>query len=151
MCCVASHFSETLEYQMDIPKGATVAIADGERLNLYRNDGDEANPKLVAAAAPNDDVSNDNRGSGGRHRSSSANPDDSQQTEDGFAGGIAEWLNKQVLDGNIADLIVVAAPRTLGELRKYYHQKLSAVLIGEISKDLTRHSVVDIEKTIASA
>lgn len=64
---------------MDIPKGATVGIADGERLTLYRNDGDEANPKLVAT--PNEDVSNDNKGSGGRHRSSSANPDDSQQVD----------------------------------------------------------------------
>jgi protein required for attachment to host cells len=134
---------------MDIPKGATVGIADGERLTLYRNDGDEANPKLVAT--PNEDVSNDNKGSGGRHRSSSANPDDSQQVEDGFAGGIADLLNKKVLDGNIVDLIVVAAPRTLGELRKHYHQKLLTVLVGEISKDLTGHSVVEIEKAIASA
>ncbi|RVA28410.1 host cell attachment protein, partial [Mesorhizobium sp. M7A.F.Ca.US.001.01.1.1] len=34
---------------MDIPKGATVAVADGERLNLFRNSGDEANPKLTAS------------------------------------------------------------------------------------------------------
>ena len=33
---------------MDIPKGATVAVADGEKLNLFRNSGDEANPSLTA-------------------------------------------------------------------------------------------------------
>ena len=42
-------------------------------------------------------------------------------------------------------------PRTLGELRKSYHKKLSEVLRGEISKDLTGHAVHDIEKTIAAA
>ena len=56
-----------------------------------------------------------------------------------------------MLDGKITDLVIVAAPRALGELRKHYHQKLSAVLVGEIAKDLTGHAVHDIEKTIAAA
>jgi len=134
---------------MDIPKGTTVAVADGEKLNLFRNAGDEANPKLTALQE--EDVANDNKGSGARHQSSSANPDDSQVTEDGFAAGIADLLNRQVLEGQIANLVVIAAPRTLGELRKHYHQKLSAVLVGEIAKDLTGHSMQDVEKTIAAA
>jgi protein required for attachment to host cells len=134
---------------MDIPKGATVAVADGEKLNLFLNSGDEANPKLMALK--NEDVANDNKGSGARHQSSSANPDDSQVEEDGFAAGIADLLNRQVLDGNISNLIVIAAPRTLGELRRHYHQKLSAVLVGEIAKDLTGHSMQDVEKAIAAA
>ena len=33
---------------MQLPKGATVAVADGEKFNLFRNDGDEAGLKLVA-------------------------------------------------------------------------------------------------------
>jgi len=61
---------------MDFPKGATVAVADGERLNLFRNAGDEANPKLMASVVG--DVANENKGSGARHLSSSANPDNSQ-------------------------------------------------------------------------
>jgi protein required for attachment to host cells len=134
---------------MKIPKSAIIAVADGEILNLYRNDGDEQAPKLVAL--PDPAISTENKGSGGRHQSSSANPSDSQQEEDSFAAGTAEMLNKRVLDGKIASLIVIAAPRTLGELRKHYHKALSAVLDGEIAKDLTGHSVADIEKTIAAA
>ena len=134
---------------MRLPKGATVAVADGEKLNLFRNTGDEANPKLTALPAAH--VASDNKGSGGRHHSSSANPGGSQMEEDGFSAGIAALLNKQVLDGKIADLVVVAAPRALGELRKHYHQKLSAALVGEIAKDLTGHAAHDIEKTIAAA
>ena len=37
------------------------------------------------------------------------------------------------------------------ELRKHYHQKLSAVLVGEIAKDLTGHSIQNIEKLVAAA
>ncbi len=97
------------------------------------------------------DIESVNKGSGASHQSSSANPDASQSAEDGFAGGIADMLNKRVLDGKIADLVIIAAPRTLGELRKSYHKKLSEVLRGEISKDLTGHGLHDIEKAIAAA
>ena len=134
---------------MLVPKGAIVAVADGEKFNLFSNTGDEANPALTAL--PDADIESVNKGSGASHQSSSANPDENQAAEDGFAGGIAGLLNKRVLDGEIADLIIIAAPRTLGELRKSYHKKLSEVLRGEISKDLTDHAVHDIEKAIAAA
>lgn len=134
---------------MLVPKGTIVAVADGEKLNLFSNTGDEA--ALALTAMPEVDVESVNKGSGASHQSSSANPDDNQAAEDGFAGGIADLLNKRVLDGKISDLIIIAAPRTLGELRKSYHKKLSEVLRGEIPKDLTGHAVHDIEKTLAAA
>lgn len=134
---------------MQLAHGTTVAVADGETFILFRNTGDEAHPKL--AALPTAEVGTDNKGSGGRHHSSAANPDDSQIAEDSFAAGTAALLNKQVLGGKITALLVIAAPRTLGELRKHYHAKLSEKLVGEIAKDLTGHAVADIEKTIAAA
>ena len=134
---------------MLLPHGATVAVADGKILNLFRNTGDEAAMKL--APLPRQAVASDNHGSGGRHVSSSANPDAGQIAEDGFAAGIARMLNSHVLDGSISALVVIAAPRTLGELRKHYHQKLTGVLLGEIAKDLTGHPVHDVEKTLAAA
>lgn len=134
---------------MKLPKNALVAVADGETLKLYRNTGDEGSPTLTEL--PDADVSMSNKGSGGRHQSSSANPSDSQQDEDGFAAGIAALLNKQVMSGKVDDIVVIAAPRTLGELRKHYHKTLEAKLVGEVSKDLTGHSTADIEKAIASA
>ena len=134
---------------MKIPKGVVVAVADGEVLNLFRNVGEEAAPKLTAM--PDRDVATDNAGSGGRHQSSSANPSGNQQTEDNFAAGVADVLNKGVLTGKFDQLIVIAAPRTLGELRKHYHKELSSILVGEIAKDLTGHTIDDIERTITAA
>jgi len=132
-----------------LPKNALIAVADGERLVLFKNSGDEAKPTLTMLQAP--DMDGDNKGSGGRHHSSSANPDDSQQNEDGFAAGVSEMLNKQMLAGNFDHLVVIAAPRTLGELRKHYHKALASKLIGEIAKDLTGHSAGDIQAAIAAA
>lgn len=134
---------------MQLPRNAVVAVADGEKLNLFRNEGDEANMKLRAMPAADVDASKIS--SGARHSSSSANPDDSQQNEDGFSGGVADMLNKHVLDGTIASLFIIAAPRTLGEMRKGYHSKLSDILLGELDKDLTGHSLHDIEKALAAA
>lgn len=134
---------------MKISKNAMIAVADGEKLHLYRNGGDEHAPKLTAL--PDVPVATENMGSGGRHQSSSANPSDSQQNEDSFAAGVAQVLNKHALAGKIEHFIVIAVPRTLGELRKHYHKSFETKLAGEISKDLTGHSIADIEKVIASA
>ncbi|MBB3945514.1 protein required for attachment to host cells [Rhizobium skierniewicense] len=134
---------------MDIPQNTVVAVADGEKLSLFKNDGDAQNVKLTAMQ--NADVDDTKISSGARHSSSSANPDDSQQDEDGFSAGVAQMLNKQVLDGKIKRLVIIAAPRTLGEMRKAYHKSLSDVLLGELDKDLTGHSIADIEKVLAAA
>ena len=46
------------------------------------------------------------------------------------------WLNNEVLGHRIEHLVVVAAPRTLGEMRKHYHKQLEHVLLCELHKDL---------------
>ena len=38
---------------MDLPKGAIVAVADGEQLNLFRNTADDGSLKLTALPAAN--------------------------------------------------------------------------------------------------
>ena len=134
---------------MQIPQNTVIAVADGEKLSLFQNEGDAANVKLKAMPAA--DIDSSKIASGARHPSSGANPADSQQEEDGFGAGIADMLNRQVLDGKIKHLVIVAAPRTLGELRKGYHKQLSDILVGELDKDLTGHSLQDIEKALAAA
>ena len=133
---------------MQLSRGATVAVADGEKFNLFRNDGDEAELNLVPVA--HEAVDADHRAGAGRH-GTSANPDGGQDAEDGFSTGIVDILNRQVLEGEISSLLVIAAPRTLGALRKHYHQKLSTILVGEIPKDLASHTIKDVEKAVSAA
>ncbi|MDO9430501.1 MAG: host attachment protein [Pseudomonadota bacterium] len=134
---------------MQLPKGATVAVADGEKFNLFRNTGDEARLKL--APVDHDSIDADHLGSTPGRHGSSANPDGGQDKEDGFSAGVVELLNKKVLAGQISALLIVAAPRTLGAIRPLYHAKLSEILVGEIAKDLTGHALQDVEKAVAAA
>ena len=134
---------------MQLSKGATVAVVDGEKFNLFQNAGDEAGLKLVALG--HDAVDHDHKGSNAGRHGSSANPDGGQDKEDGFSTGVAELLNRKVLEGKIAHLLVIAAPRTLGALRPHYHEKLSAILVGEIAKDLTGHDMHAVEKAVTAA
>ncbi|CAN7329505.1 host attachment family protein [Aminobacter sp. LjRoot7] len=131
---------------MLLPKGTVVAVADGEKINLFRNTGDEAGLKLVSM--PHDAVTADAGTSMGR-QASTANPDHGQAGEDQFSAGIVQHLNQQALSGKIENVVIVAAPRALGEMRKHYHKALSAILLGEIAKDLTGHSLADVEKALA--
>lgn len=134
---------------MNIPKDTIVAVADGENLILFRNTGDDTTPSLqvLPAAA----VSTENVSAGMYHHDTAKDHDSRQLDEFAFAAGIVETLNSRVLAHKIENLVVIAAPRTLGEMRRHYHKTLKAVLIGEMDKDLTGHSTADIEKAIMAA
>ncbi|HEX4846550.1 MAG TPA: host attachment protein [Novosphingobium sp.] len=118
---------------MLLPHGTVIALIDGHNFTLYRNAGDEAAPELSALPEPRLDAHNH---SGAGHRSSPGNHADSQVNEDAHAGAAVAWLNAQVLDHGIADLVIIAPPRTLGELRRHYHKQTEQVLRKELGKDL---------------
>ena len=132
---------------MILPQGATVAVVDGEKLVLFKNTG-HAQPELSAMENPA--MAERASGSPG-HASSAANPDNDTQAEDGFAMGVAEVLNKWVLNNKVDHLLVIAAPKTLGQLRKGWHKETQAKLVGEIAKDLTGHSTDQIAAAIEKA
>jgi protein required for attachment to host cells len=134
---------------MILPHGTIVAVADGAALKFFRNQGVEPEINLVAFAHPA--VVPINPGSGSRHRSDSSNPDRHRKAEDGFAAASASQLNHLALDGTLERVLVIADPRTLGELRKHFHPTLQAKIIGELSRDLSDHSVHDIVMAIRHA
>lgn len=84
-------------------------------------------------------------------RGSMGETDFHQLEEDRFAAEAAELLKKRALANNYESLIVVAPPKTLGELRKHYHKEVSARIAGELDKDLTGHPVAEIEKALTAA
>lgn len=131
---------------MIMPNDTTVAVVDGTKMRLFRNKGVEPHISLVALADPELDPAN--HGSGGRHRSAAANPDDSRLAEDDFAAAAADYLNRQVLEGGIGALYIIADPRTLGEMRRNFHATVTSKLVGELAKDLTGHSIDAIEATL---
>ena len=84
-------------------------------------------------------------------RGSMGETDYHQQEEDRFAAETAEMLKRRALANDFESLIIVAPPKTLGELRKHYHKEVSSRLAGELDKDLTGHPVDQIEKALLAA
>lgn len=119
---------------MLLPTGTMVAVIDGSEFELYRNTGTQAEPELSPEESPALDASNHSASS---HHSSSGNPDGHQADEDAHAIAAVEWLNQQVLENKVSDLVIFAAPRTLGELRKHYHKQTEQALLGEVNKSMT--------------
>lgn len=119
---------------MLLPHGTVVAVVDGENFVLFRNAGNEAEPDLVEAEAPRLDSHNH---SGTGHHSRPGNHADSLVAEDAHAAAVVEWLNAQALGHKLEHLVVIAPPRTMGEMRRHYHQRLEAVLKAELTKDLS--------------
>lgn len=134
---------------MIVPNGATVAVADGKKLRLFRNKGHEPCIELVALPDPELEVRN--HGSGTRHHSSAANPDTARLSEDNFAASAVDYLSRQALSGGVECLIVIADPRTLGEMRPHFHDVLSSKMIAELAKDLADRSLKDIEDALERA
>jgi len=127
---------------MLLPHGILIALIDGEKFELYRNQGDDAQPELIAMPTPLLDESN--KSSGVHHYSGARNPQDSLLQEDAHAAAVAEWLNTQAVAGQIERLVVFAAPRTLGELRRHWHKQLNDVLYCELPKEMVGHPTAEI-------
>ena len=118
---------------MLLPHAAVIALVDGQNFELYRNTGDEAEPRLTALDSPKLDSSNH---SASAHHSVPGKHADRQVAEDAHAIAAVHWLNTQVLDGSIKSLVVFASPKTLGEIRRHYHKLTEQAVIAEFHKDL---------------
>ncbi|HWW66220.1 MAG TPA: host attachment family protein [Sphingomonadaceae bacterium] len=146
---------------MKVPHNGFVLVADGQKALLLRNQGDAEvlDLKLVRGTeqsdAPDRDRKTDAKGRApsipGIQSATVGEADYHQQAEDRFAADTADALRRSALAGDFEHLIVVAPPRTLGELRKHYHKEVVARLTGEIPKDLTDHTVPDIERALLTA
>jgi len=146
---------------MQLPHNIVVMVADGRKMLFLRNEGDAEFPNLIVEQAVEQDnpaTRDQATDSAGRASSpqggaqSSVEPTDFHQLEeDRFAAEAADVLKKRALANDFESLIVVAPPKTLGEMRKHYHKAVSSRLVGELDKDLTGHPIAEIEKALKAA
>ena len=136
---------------MKLPHNAHVAIVDGERFVVMRNAGQPFEPKLENAQQPDLDATN--YSAGVRHQDDIGQMKGTSTQLDELAHGAAaaEWLNQKAISGEIENVLVIADPKTLGEMRHHYHSELERKLVGEIAKTLTSEPTDRIEKAIAAA
>ncbi|WP_082512463.1 host attachment protein [Afipia sp. Root123D2] len=144
-----------------IPHNALVFVGDGRRALFLRNDGDAISPNLRTEKVfeeenpPTHEQGSDRPGrvtaAGSAGRRSAVEATDWHDIEEHrFARRVAAAMEQLVRTRKAKALIVVAPPRTLADLRNAFHSDVKACVIAEINKDLTSHSVGEIEKHLMS-
>ena len=68
-----------------------------------------------------------------------------QQAEDQWAKDAAETLNRRALANDYDALVIVAPPKTLGELRKHFHKEVEKRLVATFNKEMTDRPIDQIQ------
>ena len=147
---------------MKIPHNALVFVGDGRKALFLRNEGDAKFPNLrtervfETESPPTREQGSDRPGRVSKaavaNRRSAVEPTDWHDIEEQrFARTVAAAIEQMVRTSEAKALIVVAPPKTLAELRSAFHSDVKACIIAEINKDLTKHSIGEIEKHLATA
>ena len=135
---------------MKLPHKAHVAIVDGEHFTVMQNNGQPFEPKLGNVQKP--DLTASNFSAGIRHQDDIGQRHGRTDLNELAHGAAAtEWLNAKAIAGELTDVLVIADPKTLGEMRRHYHSELEKRIVGEITKTVTGEPTAKIEQVIAAA
>ena len=143
-----------------IPHGTLVLVGDGQKALFLRNKGHAQHLRLVVEQVlerdnpPTREQGTDRPGrsnaSVGVARSAMEETDWHDIAEERFAGELAEALYRHAHANLFEELVIIAPPRVLGNLRKFLHAEVAARVTGEIPKELTSHPVAEIERLVAA-
>lgn len=146
------------EMDFKVDNKAWVLVADGEKALFLENRGTRNTPdfKVVREMEqdnpPSREQGTDSPGrmgdTGVGQRSSMEETDWHRLAEERFAKDAAALLYKYAHKNRFREIVLVAAPKVLGELRKELHQEVASKVIGEVPKDLTNHPVHKIEQLL---
>jgi protein required for attachment to host cells len=144
---------------ISIPGNALVLVGDGRKALFLRNRGTPVNPDFVvehrleqenpATREQGTDRPGRKHGSDGVSRSAVDDTDWHHQAERRFAGEIAERLYALEQAHQFDDLVVVAPPKLLGDLRAALHPEVTQRILAEIPKDLTAHSLPELRDMLS--
>jgi protein required for attachment to host cells len=143
-----------------IHHGALLLVGDGRRVRFLRNKGSPEHVDLVVER----EVEQENpptheqgtsppgryRAPDGVSRSAFEETDWHQLAEDRFAHEISTALYRLAHAGAFKELIVVAPPKVLGNLRASFHKEVAERVVGEIAKDLTGQPIAEIGKLLST-
>ena len=142
-----------------ISSNALVLISDGQHARLLRNQGTPVHPELIMEHSidrenpPTREQGTDrpgrHHGIDGVSRSAVEQTDWHTQQEERFAAELAELLYKLGHAGKYEELVVVAPPKMLGDLRKNFHPVVAGAIVAEVPRDLTMYSVPEIGKLLS--
>ena len=139
---------------MTIPKNALVLVVDGRKMLFLRNQGEGDQIQLVTEDhhqredQKDHELKSDAPGlgaqRGGYGRPAMDETDFHQLEEDRYAADAADQLRVRALAGDFEALVIVAPPKTLGELRKHLHKEVKRRVVMELAKEMTDRPLPDI-------
>jgi protein required for attachment to host cells len=142
-----------------IPAKALVLVSDGRRARFLRNKGTPKRPQLIveqvfdqenpATREQGTDQPGRYLNSDGVSRSAYEQTDWHQQQEERFAAEIADELYRLEHAHKFRELVVVAPPKMLGDLRARLHPEVANCVVAEVAKDLTGHPVTELGKLLS--
>lgn len=138
---------------------AWVLICDGGKAILAENAGDAQALNLkVRETFENPDPPTHEQGTDkpgrlfagpGEARSATEPTDFHQQAEDIFLRDIANRLDRNIGEGHIEQLIVVAPPRALGVLRREFSPAVHKAVRREVEKDYVHMPIHEVERHLS--
>jgi protein required for attachment to host cells len=141
-----------------VHNGAWVLVGDGRKALFFINKGsrDLLDLRVVETRIDENPATRDQGtdrpgrafASVGGARSAVGDTDWHEVEEERFARAIAERINAGAEANEFSEIVIVAPPKTLGEIRKDLSKKAQGKVAGELGKDLTRHPLADIEKAL---
>jgi protein required for attachment to host cells len=142
-----------------IPAGALVLIADGTKARLLRNKGNALHVdfgterELEQENPPTREQGTDKPGrylaADRVSRSAVEQTDWHLQAEERFAAQIADLLYGMAHAHTFDHLVVIAAPKALGNLRAAFHPEVATRVLAEVAKDLTSVPTHDLAKRLS--
>lgn len=140
--------------------GAWVFVGDGQKALFLINEGDAISPNLRRLSVfENHDPPSREQGSDapgrayssvGGIRSAVEETDWHELEKERFATAIAGRINKAALANQFEQIIVIAPPRILGDLRREFSKETASKIVAEVAKDLTNHTIADIERLLTA-
>lgn len=134
---------------MNIPHNALVLVVDGSTMLFLRNQGQGEHLDLISEAQHQ----HDDKGAAApiRARGGAAvhEGDYQQLDENRNAADAADQLRVRALAGDFDALVIIAPPKTLGELRKHLHKEVEKRIVMELPKEMTNRPIPDIAAMLA--
>jgi protein required for attachment to host cells len=145
--------------QVHIPHGALVLVGDGRKALFLRNAGSPTKVELLtervlehsnpATREQGTDRPGRRLGSDGVSRSALEETDWHQLEEQRFAAEVADVLYSLAHEHKFDELVVVAPPKVLGNLRGAFRKEVATRVVAEVAKDLTSHPIPEVARLLS--
>ena len=139
---------------------AWVLVGDGTKALFLHNAGDEdiLNLRRLDVREQDNPATRDQgsdapgRGSApsGTRLSAFGGTDFHRIAEERFAAAVTQEINRAAHENAFREIVIVAPPKCLAEIRKDLSAEAQKKVVAEIPKDYTHHPIPEIEKLLAA-